>query len=147
MSDNAATLRSHLQAIAGFLPKFEEPGFVFGEWDGGKANAEGVITMPYFTLSDEAYSFVRTCNEHGWVEPFDWPAWAQTAEAIALWQNADSLNRATPDQLRKLLTVCIRRDRFVEGALASYYESGFLVRILKRAATLAEELGASPQQT
>ena len=49
------------------------------------------------------------------------------------------LEDATPEQLERLLTVLIRQERFVDGALESAFESGLLVRILKRAAVLAKD--------
>ena len=49
------------------------------------------------------------------------------------------LEAATPEQLQRLLTVLIRQERFVDGALESAFESGLLVRILRRVAALAED--------
>ena len=72
----------------------------------------------------------------GWVLNFAWPAWKQTDEAISLRDDAAALAAATPEQLARLLTVLIRQDRFVEGALGSAYESGLLTSIVRRAAEL-----------
>jgi uncharacterized protein DUF6508 len=93
--------------------------------------------MPYVVLSDEASAFVQAAYDLGWVRSdFDWTAWGQTREAQNLQNDPSLLARATRDELAALLTLCIRQDRFVEGALLSAYESGLLVRILERAAAI-----------
>jgi len=48
---------------------------------------------------------------------------------------------ATPEQLAMLLTAIVRSDRFVEGSIAGAFESGLLVAICRRAATLLESGG------
>ena len=59
---------------------------------------------------------------------------------MSLQDDARALAQATPEQLARLLTVCVREDRFCEGALESAFESGLLTRILERAAVLLREL-------
>jgi hypothetical protein len=81
--------------------------------------------------------FVTMCYDFGWVEPFDWVAWKETQEAVQLGDDPEVLAKATSEQLQKLLTVMIRQDRFVEGSLASHFNSGFIDRIIDRAAVLA----------
>jgi hypothetical protein len=70
------------------------------------------------------------------LQGFDWLAWNGTPEATQLHECPGVLERATPEQLARLLPVLIRQDRFVEGALAMAYEDGLLVRIFRRAASL-----------
>lgn len=50
------------------------------------------------------------------------------------------LANATPEQLARLITVCMRQDRFVKGALESAFTSGLLTRIRERVA------GSPPQR-
>ena len=132
----ARPLQERLQALAVFLPLFEQPGFEFGEWIANPKSETGVLRMPTYSWSDTAHLFVKTAYDTGWVLNFDWPAWAQTDEAISLRDDAAALATAAPQQLARLLTVLIRQDRFVEGALASAYESGLLTNIVRRAAAL-----------
>ena len=134
---STTTLRERLHALAAFLPEFENPGFEFGKWVTPPASEPGVMIMPYLALGPVAESLHRTCYELGWVlQGFDWPAWRNTTEATQLCDNPSALERATPDQLARLLTVLIRQDRFVEGALEAAFGAGLLVRILRRAASL-----------
>jgi len=87
-------------------------------------------------------SFVPAAYKFGWVlwGEFDWAEWMKTQEAQRLRDDREALSRATPDQLARLLTVLIRQDRFVEGALQSAFESGLLTRILERAASILGEI-------
>jgi Family of unknown function (DUF6508) len=136
-----AALRERLHQLAAFLPEFEKPGFEFGHWVMPPALEPGVIISPYFAHGPVADSLHRTCYDMGWVlQRFDWPAWMNTTEAVQLRDNPSVLERATPEQLARLLTVLIRQDRFVEGALAAAYKDGLLVRILRRASSIEEDL-------
>ena len=71
---------------------------------------------------------------------FDWPSWKDTPEALGLRDDPKVLKQATSVQLAKLLTVLIRQDRFVEGALAGAYNSGLLTAVLRRAEGLRGEV-------
>ena len=92
-------------------------------------------------LSEAAEQFVETAYAGGWViSDFDWPSWQGTPEALDLSDDPEVLKQATPVQLAKLLTVLIRQERFVNGALASAYDSGFLTAVLRRAEELRGEV-------
>ena len=85
--------------------------------------------------------FCRAVFEGDWMIPqFDWPAWAATAEAEALRERRDALAMAKPEQIARLLTALIRRDRFVEGSLISDLASGLLTAIARRAQSLLDEM-------
>ena len=117
-----------MTALAEFLPKFEAPGFEFGDWESG-----------WFRPSQDALEFVSACYASGWMKPnFDWPDWAGTEEAARLRDDPKALEQATPEQLSRLLTVLVRQDRFVDGSLGAAFESSLLVRIVRRIANLVE---------
>ena len=134
-------LAEKLRGIVAFLPSFQAPDFKFGYWTKPPSDQSGVMMLPYFSLSEVAGSFEQKAYDLGWIMPdFDWGAWKQTAEAISLRDDDQALAQATPEQLARLLTVCIRQDRFCEGALEGAFESGLLTRILERAAIILREL-------
>ncbi|MDQ2982064.1 MAG: DUF6508 domain-containing protein [Actinomycetota bacterium] len=117
------------------LPAFESPGFSPGEWRGGEMTASGARQMPWFELSQDARLFVRSLYEEGWVDPFEWSNWQAEAERIV---TSDELENADITTIRRLLTLLVRKNRFVEGELGAAFESGLVVRILRRVRTLAE---------
>jgi len=126
--------------LARFLPELERPDFRAGSMQGGEETEPGVLTMPYASYSHLVQSFVETAYGNGWVlSDFDWSSWAQSAEARLLRDDEVALSKATFEQLCRILTVCIRADRFSEGALFDAFESGLILRIVRRAAALAED--------
>ena len=91
-------------------------------------------------MAPKVEEFFHMAYREGWVLPgFDWPNWAQTPEAIRLRDDPAALAVATAEQLAQLLTVCIRQDRFVDGALVGAFNDGLILAIVRRAAVLVKE--------
>lgn len=117
---------------------FDDPAAPVGELR-QPASAPDGIAAASFVLNAEAERFVEDCYAHRWVlSGFDWAAWAQTPEARRLRDDPTALARASERQLARLLTVVIRQERFVEGALAASFASGLIPGILCRAGILGE---------
>ena len=128
-----------MQGLASFLPVFQGPGFMFGRWSRPEPKANGAMSFPHFDVAPPVTAFVDAAYRFGWVRAdFDWVEWARSDEMQSLRAPA-GLEDADAGQVARLLTVCIRQDRFVEGGLAADYESGLLVRILRRVQELAVE--------
>src|SRR5690348_15929487 len=106
MSDNLqAEERKRLEQLAMFVDRFREPSATFGEQKPG-----------YFDDSELSIDFIQMAYEYGWVlRPFVWSQWIHGPEGHRLASNRDVLKSATSEQLAKLLTACIRQDRFVDG--------------------------------
>jgi hypothetical protein len=86
---------------------------------------------------DEALRrLVQRCYDDGWIlANFNWPDWQH--EALALSTHPDRLAAADAHTLAKLLTTHIRKDRFLEGHLASMVECRLFDAIGRRAHVLA----------
>lgn len=128
------------QAILAFLAVFETPDFTPGVEQGGEYDGTGVITWPWIDYSRDVLAFVQALYDHGWVVSFDWGSWQDEAEQILA---GDGVERADVETLRRLLTLISRKDRFCEGFLATAFESGWIVRILRRLNRLDREARAS----
>jgi hypothetical protein len=75
----------------------------------------------------------------GWVVAgFDWVGWAATEEATALLTDPADASVA---QIERLMTLVVRRDRFVEGSLVALLAAGWLAGLARRAAELAAAHG------
>lgn len=122
-----------LDAVLRFLPIFERPGFVFGKWH----SPEG--QFPYYSMSREAMGFVQTLSDQQIIFPFDWGSWQEEAERYV--SAPEALETADLLVLRKLLTTHVRKDRFVEGHLASMLECGHITAILRRLKEIREQIG------
>ena len=130
-------LRAQLAALGAWADRLEGSEFRIGTWEGGEADANGVISMPWFRLSDDAEAFTSDVAGHGWIQVFDWMRWLQTPEARRLLDEPGVLEAAGPEDLRRLLTSIIRSERFGDGNIAGAHESGLLARICRRAEVLA----------
>ena len=130
-----------LGSLASFLDSLLDPEFQAGEWHVGENSDEGMTLMPNATLSGVAREFVDAAHETGWVDlAFDWSEWARTTEARELQENTDLIAAADAQQLSKLLTLSIRRDKYVEGSLLSDFKSGLILQIVKRADAILKEM-------
>jgi hypothetical protein len=76
---------------------------------------------------------MKDAYNYGWVQSTSWTEWMQTKNALRLSRDPDRMAVATIDDLANVLTVSLRRDRFMEGSLAGDFKSGLIVRIVARA--------------
>ena len=81
------------------------------------------------------YDFINACYENGFVQPFNWPAWAR--EARRYMADPELVASARLLTCIKLITGHLRYERFCDGHLHSVFESGHLIAILRRLQQLA----------
>ncbi|MFO1148081.1 MAG: DUF6508 domain-containing protein [Alsobacter sp.] len=130
--------RKQLISLATFLPILTAPDFSFGAWKDCVQLANGTWMLTHFEFSAEAKRFFDATYDLGCVDlEFDWIAWSTTEEARSHLDDHRLIGTATPEQLRKLLTMSVRMDRYCEGSLAGDFESGLLLALMRRAAALA----------
>jgi hypothetical protein len=135
------SLNERLAALVSYLPLFTAPDFEFGHWVIPQTGDPKIIGFPYYSFSDSAGAFIDSAYQFEWiVERFDWEDWKDTNEATSLLENCDALAEASIEQLERLLTLCVRQDRFCEGAMNSAFQSGLIIGILRRASDILSEL-------
>ena len=122
-----------LDAILRFLPLFEGPAVQFGSW----VRREG--QFPFVAYGHEVNEFVRALYDQDILLEFDWSSWREKARRYV--DDAKALAGADLLTLRKLLTLHVRTDRFVEGHLLVVLESGHITAILRRLERLRDEMG------
>jgi hypothetical protein len=115
--------QERLEALAKYLPIFSAPGFKFSEVVPAKQHGD-VIEMGWTRCGPETEAFKQDAYDYGWVQGTNWTEWMQTEEAQALSQDPARMATATVDDLAKVLTVSLRRDRFVEGSLGCDFDRG-----------------------
>jgi hypothetical protein len=130
-SDVSPIQLEQLDAVLRFLPKFEQPGVVFGEW----RSPEGQV--PYYSMTGEAMDFFRAIRPI--LFPFDWTSWQEEAEKYVA--DPQALETADLLALRKLLTTHVRRNRFVEGHFGEMLESGHITAVLIRLKEIRGQMG------
>ena len=124
---------TQLDVVLSFLALLDRPGYAFGEWHTPKGQ------FPFYAMSDEVMGFVQALYDQGIVFSFDWPSWQEEAQRYVT--DPTALAAADLLTLRKLLTVHVRKDRFVEGHLAGVLESGHIANILRRLEQIRREMG------
>lgn len=120
-----------IDALLEFLPAFEATDGDHGEWRTEPGQ------LPYFCPDEKLSEFVEVLYQHGWVTPFDWPAWREEADRFVA--SPGLLASADLDVLRKLLTSHVRQDRFCEGHLAEMVRTGHVAALLRRLRELRDE--------
>ena len=121
----------HIDAILPFLEQFEEAGFSDGTWH----NEPGV--MPWFNYDEAVVEFEQILYANDWVTPkVDWGEWQDVAEEYV--DSPEKIKSAAVVTVQKLFTTHVRKDRFCEGHLASMFENGRIVALLRRLKEILE---------
>ena len=120
-----------IDAILPFLEQFEEAGFSVGTWP----NELGV--MSYFNFNEVVLEFQQILYANDWVTPkVDWVEWQDVAEEYV--DSPEKIKSADVVTVQKLFTTHVRKDRFCEGHLASMFENGHIVALLRRLKEILE---------
>ena len=136
-SDAQAPTAAQLACLARWIPILDSSDLHIGAWRGGVANADGVISMPWFEYDPQVAAWPGPCDGDTLVlMGFDWGAWMRTPRGVALSADPVAIADATAEELLRLVTAIVRGDRFVEGNLAGAIEEGFALAICRRAAAL-----------
>ncbi len=138
--ENLSEQREKLLALAAYLPIVEAANFTAGKMVFPPDTPDGVSRFPYAAPSDPVSQFFEMAYEKNWVVSFDWMEWINSHEAKELFaEDGRAISRASTEQLSKMLTTCVRRERFSEGSLIADFESGLMARIIRRADALLRE--------
>ena len=110
----------HIDAILPFLEQFEEAG-----------------VMSYFNFNEVVLEFQQILYANDWVTPkVDWVEWQDVAEEYV--DSPEKIKSADVVTVQKLFTTHVRKDRFCEGHLASMFENGHIVALLRRLKEIRE---------
>lgn len=139
MTEPGPLTPAQLRCLADWLPLLEAPDFIAGQWRGGKPDEQGVIHMPWFEYDEGIAGWPGACAGGSLIlMGFDWMAWMQTPDGIAISSAPAAIESASSADLARLVTAIARGDRFVEGNLAGAIESGMVTAICRRAAALID---------
>ena len=136
IDDEGAITRERIDELLCFLPRFEVPGRVWIEGvGGGKETADGAVTMRYPVYGEDVLAFYRLAGQPWWSDY----GYEPRAAAQMLADEA-RIARATLDEIKTMLTYCVRGERFADGHWAAMIESGKVVAILRRLQVLRERV-------
>ena len=103
------------------------------EWLGGP-QPDGELQMPYPAYTPEAQRLMSAIYERHLIVQFDWAAWQADAQRFF---DPEAIADASLDDLRRLLTLHVRKERFCEGHFAEMIASGHIAAVLRRLGELA----------
>jgi hypothetical protein len=127
MKSRLPTLHEIDELIA-FLPRLYAEGFSPVKcWDGGTARLDGVVTMPWPEYDEVVEAFYGSAARECWRDYGYNPA-----EAHAMLQDQALVAAASLDQIKSMLTHCVRGERFCDGHWEAMIELGHIRRLLER---------------
>jgi hypothetical protein len=122
-----------------FLPGFEDLGQPFVvRWAGGEATEEGAVTMPYPVYAKEVDDFFRLASQECWLDP-EYLA----VDPARMLDDDEAIRAATLEQVRAMLTYCVRAERFGDGNWEAFLRSGRVTALLWRLEGLRSEMTLS----
>ncbi len=125
-----------IEALTSYLPRLYAEGFsAVASWSGGEKRKDGSFTIPYPTYSPVVEEFFRRVSGEGWLDPGYSPE-----RAGQMLEDADRIKSASLDQIKTMLTFCVRGERFCDGHWAQMIEQGHIRRLLERLEVLKSEL-------
>lgn len=132
MPEPQPTARDFEELVA-FLPRLYGRGArPVGKWITDRRTADGKPALPRYEYSETVESFFDTISKQGcWLDPDYDPE-----EDQRLLMNESAVGRATMPEIRRLLTLVVRGERFCDGWWASMIKEGHVRRLLERLADI-----------
>jgi hypothetical protein len=124
MMNSEATTQAHIDELLTFLPIFEQP--------------EGPFVLeytPYPQYAPEVQAFFSLAGGTFWSD-FGY----DPKTAYAMLEDDEQVRTATLEQIKTMLTACVRGERFCDGFWASMLEEGKIVKLLRRLQVLRQSL-------
>ena len=127
-----------------FLPLFEASGTQFVQrWAGGGTTEEGAITMPFPIYTEDVGKFFRLAGQPCWSDYGYNPR-----KASEMLDDLEFIERATLDEVKTMLTYCVRGERFSDGLWEAALKSGRITALLRRLVVLRRSIDhAEPSTT
>jgi hypothetical protein len=134
--DDAAMPAEKIDELLRFLPLFEDADREYvKEWGGGETTPDGkAIQVPYPIYCDDVLEFYQLAGQPHWSD-YDY----EPREAYTMLSDDEFITTASLDNIKTMLTYCVRGERFGDGHWAHMLESGRIVALLRRLAALRNE--------
>ncbi len=123
-----APTAAEIEKLVAYLPRLYAPGFQPVErWEGGTRNRDGVLQLPWPVYHPLVVEFFGLLGADAWLDrTYDPSAAARMLAAEGL------VERASLEQIRTMLTYCVRGERFADGHWADMLTKGHIRRLLTR---------------
>lgn len=122
--DDQLSAKDHVDELLVFLPLFEQP--------------QGPFVLeynPYPQYAPEVLAFFKLAGGVFWSD-FGY----DPKTAFAMLEDDEQIRTATLDQVKTMLTACVRGERFGDGFWAAMLEQRKIVELLRRLQVLRQSL-------
>ena len=134
MKKSSMPTLQEIDELTAYLPRLYADGFsLVLSWEGGKQK-DGTYTLPYPNYHPVVHEFFRAVSAGGWLDYGYDPE-----QAYQMLKDEALINRASLDQIKSMLTFCVRGERFSDGHWGEMIEKGYIRRLLERLTEIAEE--------
>jgi hypothetical protein len=124
--------RQKIDELIAFLPRLTADGFApVREWGGGEKQADGAYVMPWPVYDEVVKELFEAAGKDCWMD-FDYVP----EEAGRMLEDRALVRQASLDQVKTMLTYCVRGERFCDGHWGAMIEQGHVRRLLERLAEL-----------
>lgn len=126
--------RRAAEKLLALLPVMEAEGYEAApSWGGGEQD-DGTLQMPYPNYTDEIGRFIELAHAESLLDR------QYVNKNIGEWfERPGYVERASFSEVKSMLTFMVRGERFCDGHIASLFEQGHVVRVLRRLRELAIE--------
>ena len=130
-SDAPENTREKIDELLRFLDIFDKAGMEnIVEWRGGP-QPDGSTQFPYPEYRPEVIEFFQLAGQ-----PF-WSDYGYSPTKTQKWvEDPSFIKIASLEQIKTLLTYCVRGERFCDGHWNNMLEKGIIAAILKRLAQI-----------
>jgi len=117
-----------IDELIAFLPKLYAEGFKPVKcWRGGDKNKDGVIQIPWPEYENVVIEFFHIASKQCWKD-YNYTS----NNAVEMIKNKDTIKNASLEQIKTMITLCVRRERFCEGIWESVIEEEIIRSLLER---------------
>lgn len=121
-----------INELISYLPRLYVEGFSpIKKWNGGTKGQDGVITMPWPEYDKVVREFFRTASSECWIA-YDY----SPGKAARMLADENSIETSDINQIKTMLTYCVRGERFCDGHWGAMIENGHIRRLLQRLAEM-----------
>lgn len=114
-----------IETLTAYLPRLYAEGFSpIERWDGGEKLKDGSFTVRYPKYDPLVEEFFRHVSADGWLDHEYNPE-----QAYAPLKDENTVMTASLEQIKSMLTFCVRGERFSDGHWAEMIERGYIRRL------------------
>jgi len=119
--------------LLGFLPRLTAPGFEpVRQWHGGSQD-DGTFEIPWPDYDPVVEELVKAASRECWRDHDYHPT-----TAGRMLEDHELVASADLDQIRTMLTYCLRGERFCDGHWEAVIKAGHIERLLRRVGELRD---------